>query len=187
MINRILHNRIRRFESEFDYDMSYGHELLDISRKAFLRFSGLMGISRYREDVPAETYYAAQITAALSEDCGPCTQLCVTMAERAGVLPTVLRAVIEGDEQAMSEEAALGWRFACAVLAHDPEANHWRLQIQQRWGSKAVASLAMVIAGARVYPAMKYALGHGQACTRVRAGGVDVVPRNPVPLRSATA
>lgn len=187
MINRILHNRLRRFESEFDYDMSYGHELLDISRKAFLRFSRIMGMTTYREDAPAELYYAAQITAVLSEDCGPCVQLTVTMAERAGVSPIVLRAVIEGDEQAMGEEAALGWRFACAVLAHDPKADHWRSQIRQRWGAKAVVSLAMAIAGTRVYPAMKYALGHGQACTRVRAGGVDAVPRKPAHLRPAAA
>ena len=51
------------------------------------------------------------ITAVRSEDCGPCTQLAVTMAERQGVSPEILRALLNDDESAMSEEVALAWRF----------------------------------------------------------------------------
>jgi hypothetical protein len=79
----------------------------------------------------------------------------------------------------MGDEAALGWRYACAVLAHDPEADTLRMQIEKLWGPTAVVSLAMAIASARVFPTIKYALGHGHACSRVRAGGVDAIPRKP--------
>ncbi len=180
MFNRFLHQQISKFERAYDYDMSYGHEMLDISRKAFLSFSRIMGMSQYCEDAPPALYHAAKIAAVLSEDCGPCTQLLTGMAERAGVEPAILRAVVAGDEASMGEQARLGWRYAVAVLAHDPEADSLRSQIEQQWGPRAVVSLALAIASARVYPTLKYALGHGQSCTRVRAGGIDVIPHKPV-------
>jgi hypothetical protein len=45
----------------------------------------------------------------------------------------------------------------------------------KRWGRRAVVSLAFAITAARVYPTVKYALGHGKACTRVVVGGAPVL------------
>jgi len=44
-------------------------------------------------------------------------------------------------------------------------------EIETRWGGKALVSLALTIASARLYPSVKYALGHGQACTK-KSGGI---------------
>src|SRR5262249_32537906 len=117
---------------------------------------------------------AATLTAAKAEDCGPCTQLGVTMAERAGVAPAVLRAVLLEDDRAMSADAVLGFRFARAVLAHGAEADELRETIVPRRGKHALSSLAFGIAAVRVFPTVKYALGHGEACTRVTVGGSPV-------------
>jgi hypothetical protein len=53
-------------------------------------------------------------------------------------------------------------------------------------------SLALAITAARIYPTVKYALGHGKACMRVVVGGTPVmfdhgrIPAPAVPtLRSA--
>jgi hypothetical protein len=108
------------------------------------------------------------------EDCGPCTQLGVAMAERAGVDPKVLRAVLTDNPDAMPPEVALTWRFARATLAHDPAADELRNTIVKRWGPDAVVSLAFAMVGARIYPTVKYAMGHGKACTRVVVGGAPV-------------
>ncbi len=51
------------------------------------------------------------------------------MSERAGVPPTVLQAILERDFEAMPEDVALGFRFAEASLAHDPEADELREQV----------------------------------------------------------
>lgn len=176
MIDRILHAQIAKFEKQFDYDMGYAHEMLDTSRSAFLRFYRATGMSRHREGAPPAVEYAAKLAATVAEDCGPCTQLVVTMAEREGVPGPVLRAIIEGDENGMGEDVALGWRFARAVLAHDLEADPLREKIVKRWGAKAVVSLALAITAARMYPTVKYALGHGKACVRVRVAGSDARP-----------
>jgi hypothetical protein len=44
----------------------------------------------------------------------------------------------------------------------------------KRWGPDAVVSLAFAMVGARIYPTVKYAMGHGKACTRVVVGGAPV-------------
>jgi hypothetical protein len=93
------------------------------------------------------------------------------MAERAGVAPEVLRMVLERDTQAMPEHVALVFRFAQAALAHDADADALRPQIVERWGPQAWVSLGFALTSARLFPTLKYALGYGQACTRVTVGG----------------
>lgn len=176
MLTQFLHRRIAAFEREFSYDMGYGHEMLDISRKAFMRFARINSMAQHHKEVPLAVWYAAKLASTMAEDCGPCTQLVATMAEHADVTPRVLRAIIEGDVAAMDEEVGLGWRFARATLAHDLAANELREQIVNKWGQRAVVSLALAIASARVFPTIKYAMGHGQACVRVRIAGVETRP-----------
>jgi alkylhydroperoxidase family enzyme len=132
-------------------------------------------LGNYRRDVPVEAWVAAAITAVRSEDCGPCTQLGTAMAERQGVRPEILRAILKDDIGAMPDDVALAWRFTKAVLAHDPAADDYRAVILERWGPRAVVSLAFAITTARIYPTVKYAMGHGKACTRVVVGGAPVV------------
>ena len=134
-------------------------------------FSRAAAIGSYRRDVPLEAWTAAAIAAVRHEDCGPCTQLGVSMAERSGVDPKILRAVLAEDPDAMPDDAALAWRFARATIAHDSSADRYRNEIIKRWGPRAVISLAFAIVASRIYPTVKYAMGHGQACTRVVVAG----------------
>lgn len=171
MLKWFLRRRIAAFEDSFDYDSDYARFILATSTRAFFRFSRLMGISQYHEDVPLEAWYAAKLAATMAEDCGPCTQLMVTMAQRSRVSPTVLKAVVARDEKAMSPDAALGFRFAEATLAHRSEADALREEIVSRWGRRALVSLVFAVTAGRIFPTVKYALGHGRACVRVKVGG----------------
>jgi hypothetical protein len=96
------------------------------------------------------------------------------MFEKAGVDPKVLRAVLTEDASAMPDEVALAWRFTRATIDHDPSADRYRNEIVKRWGPKAVISLAFAIVAARTYPTVKYAMGHGQSCTRIVVGGAPI-------------
>jgi hypothetical protein len=175
MLGWLVKKRIAAFEKEFDYDMEYARDIYSASPRAFWKFSKILGISEYRQDVPLTAWFAAKIAATLAEDCGPCTQLVVTMAERRGVRPEILRAIVAGDEAAMGEDAGLGWRFARSVLARGiAESDRLREKIVDRWGRRGLVSLALTIASSRVYPAVKYALGHGRACVRVKVGGDEM-------------
>jgi hypothetical protein len=176
MIDKLLGAQIRAFEKHYDYDMSYAHRMLRASRAAFLRFSLFSRFAQVREAVPAAPWFAARIAATLFEDCGPCTQLVVRMAEEAGVDGTTVRAIIAGDEAALDEETLLALRFARAVLLRAPDCGALHEQAVRRWGERGVVSLALIIANTRVYPTLKRGLGYAHACGRVEVGGHSVAP-----------
>lgn len=176
MLKWLIHRKLKAFEREQGYDASYMHELLDADLLAFNKFARATRVSTYRRDVPAEVFVAASLTSSIQADCGPCTQLGVGFALKAGMPPATLAAIVRGDEAAMSHDVALGVRFARAVLARDAAADVYREEITRRWGTRAVIALAFGIMGAQLYPTLKYAMGHGKACTRVVVAGQDIAP-----------
>ena len=175
MVRWILRRTVKAFERQWNYDASYLREIIEVSPRAAWRFFSAARLGTYRRDVPLEALVAAGITAVRSEDCGPCTQLGIQMAEQQGVRPDVLRAILKEDVAAMPDDVALAWRFTKAVLAHDPAADDYRAVILERWGRRAVVTLAFAITTARIYPTVKYTMGHGKACTRIVVGGTPVV------------
>jgi len=175
MIRWAMRRAIDKFERVWNYDAGYMRDVIDVSPRAAWMFSRAAALGGFRRDIPIEPWYAAGITAVRHEDCGPCTQLGVAMAERAGVSPAVLRAVLTDDPGAMPPDVALVWRFTRATLAHDPAADEYREAIVKRWGRRALVSLAFAITASRIYPTVKYALGHGKACMRVVVGGKPVM------------
>lgn len=174
MLKWLMKRRIAAFERAYDYDMSYVRDLVEADPRAARLFARATAIGQYRRDVPILAWYAAQMTTVMAEDCGPCTQLGVTLAEREGVDPDLLRAMLTRDLAALPAEAALGIRFAEAVLAHDAAADALRDEIVRLWGRRALVALGFAITSGRLYPTLKYALGHGRACTRVTVGGAPL-------------
>jgi hypothetical protein len=178
MLKWMVRWRLKAFEKAHDYDASYMHEVLDVDVDAFFKFARATGLGSYRKDVPLEVYFAAQLTSSMQADCGPCTQLGVGFALAAGVPPCAVASVVAGDDAVLAPEMALGVRFARAVLAHSPEADACREEIVRRWGPRALLALSFAIIAAQLYPTLKYALGHGKACTRVIVAGRSVLPRH---------
>jgi len=175
MMRWLLRRTIESFERKWGYDASYLKEIVSVSPLAALRFSLATSLGSYRRDVPDAALFAAGITAVRAEDCGPCTQLAISMAEQQGVRPEILRALLRDDEAAMPEDAALAWRFTRATLAHDAVADSYRAEIVRRWGPRAVVTLAFAITTARMYPTVKYAMGHGKTCSRVVVNGAPLM------------
>jgi hypothetical protein len=171
MMKWLIKRQLDAFARTWNYDVSYMREIADADTKAAMAFGKVMGMARYRKDVPLEVLYAVKITGTMAEDCGPCTQLVVDMAQKEGVDAATIRAIVAGDTDAMSEEAALGAGFAKASLAHAPEADALRDEIVRRWGKRALVSLAFALVGSRIFPTAKYALGHGKACLRITVAG----------------
>lgn len=171
MIRWFLRRQIAAFERTWNYDASYMREVLDADPRALITFGKAVGLGHYRKDVPLAPHYAAGIVALMAEDCGPCTQLTINMAEREGVDPAVLRAIVARDLTAMPYDVALAVRFAEASLRRAPEIDALRDEVIRQWGKRGLISLAFAMVAARLYPTLKYALGHGKSCTRLRIGG----------------
>jgi hypothetical protein len=176
MLRWFMKRKLREFGDAFDYDTSYGAELIDVDIAAGFALARLSNVAAYRADAPAAAWYAAKIAAAMSEDCGPCVQLAVTMAQRGGVSDSDLHAIVVGDTARMSAEASLGYRFAKALLERSSELDTLRDAIVDCWGKKALAAISINIVTTRTFPALKYALGHGQSCQSVEIGGDLVAP-----------
>jgi hypothetical protein len=180
MVKWLMRRGIAAFERQWNYDASYVRDLIEADPRAAWMFQRAARLGNYRKDAPMAAIYAAGITAVRHEDCGPCTQLGVSMAERAGVDPKVLRAVLTETPAMMPPDVALAWRFTRATLDHDPSADQYRDEIIKRWGPRAVVSLAFAIVAARLYPTIKYAMGHGKACTRIVVDGAPISFDKPV-------
>jgi hypothetical protein len=171
MLKAFFSRQLGKMERQFDYDASYMRQMLNVSPATFLKFSFITQVVD-RKAAPGEILAAAGIAATLAEDCGPCTQISVDMAMAHGVDPGVLRAILAGDEAAMGEVAALGWRFARASMARDMEtADPLRDEIVRRWGDRGLMAVSLSLTTARMYPTLKYALGYGKACSRVMVEG----------------
>ena len=128
-------------------------------------------MASFRTGLSGCIYTFASVLIAVPDDCGPCTQLAINMAEREGIDPAILRAVVARDFSGLPYEVALAARYAEMTLRHAPQADELREEVLRLWGVRGLISLAFAITSARLFPTLKYALGHGRACTRLTIGG----------------
>ncbi|MEM7135672.1 MAG: hypothetical protein AAF500_03785 [Myxococcota bacterium] len=175
MLSWLIRRKIDGFEEEYGYDMDYMRTLLDTSLDATLRFHKATGLGEFREGLPDDVWHAARILASRREDCGPCTQLVTTMAERAGVPASVIRGALRGEYDNLSGDVQLSLVFVDAVLDHDVAADDLRSRVVERFGERGLVSLAFAMLSVRLYPTLKYTLGYGHTCTVVRVAG-EAVP-----------
>ena len=169
---------LEKFEREWDYDTSWQREMLDAGGyEAISPMSGIAKAMKYRRDIPLDVWSTAGLVGARLGDCGPCLQLGVKMALREGVSQQTIAAVLSGDRAAMSGPVRIAYDFTRSVLARDGQDGPLREALEQRYGKRAIISLAYVIATSRFYPDMKYVLGAGHACSRIHVGNMEVIPQ----------
>jgi hypothetical protein len=171
MLRWFLQRWVSKFERTWNYDASYLHDLIETDPRAMTAFGKVQGLTKYRKDVPLAAWCAAGLVAVMDEDCGPCAQLAIDMAQREGVDLAILRAVVARDYAAMPYEVALAARFAEMTLRHAPQADDLREEVVRQFGKRGLLSLAFAMVSARLFPTLKYALGRGKTCTRVTVGG----------------
>jgi hypothetical protein len=166
-----------KFEREWGYDVGYMRDVLDAGGfEALKPIMALQKVAAYRADCPRDALFAASLVAGRAGDCGPCLQLGVKMAERAGMPAAQIAAVLTHDLDAMSEDVRIAYDFARAVLARDGWDVPAREAAIRRFGKRAVIAMSYAFAVAGFYPAFKYALGAAHACQRIHVGSSEVVP-----------
>lgn len=177
MFTWIARRFLDRFGREWGYDVGYMHEVLDAGGyDAVKPLMALKKVSAYTGDCPRDALFTASLVAARAGDCGPCLQLGVKMAERAGMPAAQIAAVLTQDRDAMSEDVQIAYDFARAAIARDGWDVPAREAVVKRFGKRALVAMSYGIAVAGFYPAFKYALGAAHACQRIHVGNTDVVP-----------
>ena len=175
MLSWLIRRKIDAFESEFSYDMDYARDLVGTSLKAMMLFHKATGMGEYREDLPKDAWYAARLVTMRAEDCGPCTQLTATMAERDGQSPEMIRAILSAELGELSDDVRLVVEFTQASLRRDASADPLRKRIVERYGRRGLVSIAFAMLSSRLYPTLKYALGYGHTCSVVHVDGAPVL------------
>lgn len=177
MLRYTLNKMLLAMQRRYAYDVRYQQDILQTDLAAFLKFCGFQTMASHCGNLPAAPLYAARIRAIIYEDCGPCSQLVVNMALEAGLSQDLVRAIIQQDLAVLPADIALVVQFTERVLAHDPQADALRDEILTLWGAKGLITLGFAISTYRVYPALKYSLGYGKACSRIQLNDVSVVPQ----------
>lgn len=162
------------FRQRYDYDTTYMDEMLERTPRAFFKFAWFMRLAQHRDVTPPDAYFTAKLVGALSEDCGPCTQLVTDMALEAGVPSRQLQAVIEGDRGSMESSVAIAYEFAKHLCEATPELETARERVRQTWSEAAVIELSLAVAASRVFPITKRGMGRASECVRVRVGEAPV-------------
>lgn len=174
MIRWLLRRSARAFGKKYAYDVSYMIDVIDASANAGMRLSAFPFVTQYRGPKAAGAICAgAMLASTLDGDCGPCAQLVVDMAVRAGADPGALKLCASGAPE-KAGDFGLGFRYAQAAIAGDPIADDLRVEIEERFGEKAVVAAAFAAASGRFYPVFKRGLGHGAVCAKLQFGGASV-------------
>lgn len=167
MIKWFLRRTARAFGRSYDYDVSYMLDVINASSGAGMRLSAFPLISQYRGPKNAQSVWVGALFASTLEgDCGPCAQLVVDMAVKAGADAGLLKRCFDGDPH-LAGDVGLGFRFAMAAIHSDLEGDDLKAQIEDKYGRQAVIAAAFAAGSGRFYPVFKRGLGYGHACTRL--------------------
>ena len=167
MITAFLERRLNRQEAQLGESLDWMRHILRRSRGAFRKVVRFMPMADHRAEAPKDVWHVARIAAIRHEDCGPCLQIIVNEALHDGVALAIVRAALSNDAGALGPRLDLARRFAMAVAAHADESEDLRQQMVAEVGADALVDLALTIAGVRVYPTIKRALGYATSCKLV--------------------
>jgi len=159
-------NEINEFESHYQYDSTYMRELLEHSSEGYAKFDNFMPLASHREILDPETYWVAKLAAMQVEDCGDCLQLNVRMALENNVSKQVIESVLNGGSGLPNNLRDL-YEFAIRVTAHDSIEKDLKDRINELFDKNALLELALCIATAKVFPAIKRTLGYAKSCSLV--------------------
>ena len=154
----------RAFGAHYDYDVSYMEALMDASPGAYRTFENAMGMGRYQKAAPKEFLMIAKLAAVRAEDCGPCLELGVKMAREQGIAESIIRGSLQGGRGLNAEQLDV-YRYATAVAKNEEMEPGLLPRLEERWGREILAELAVAIAGVRLYPTVKRALGYAKSCS----------------------
>src|SRR5262245_14662635 len=134
MLRWFIRKRLAAAEKRLGASVDYLRHILDVSLRAFLKFVKVMPLAEYRRSLPPGPYHVARIVATRNEDCGPCVQIEVNLARKAGVRPEVVQAVLAFNPAGLPDDLAEAYRFAEAVVTRNGAEDELRERIRRRHG-----------------------------------------------------
>ena len=157
--------KLEQFGQHYHYDVAYLIQLLRDAPEAFEAFSSVQAMASYRKAMPLDACFVAKLSVMKSDDCGACANLCMKMAAEQGVDRQLLKEVVLSPETLPHPLKDIHDHVVAVVKNQDIDAERIE-RIRQHYGAGALAELAVTIAGNRIYPTLKRALGN-EKCERL--------------------
>ena len=167
MLSWLLHRKLDAEEKKLGESMEYLRYIVNVSPATFLRFASIMPFAHSRKVLPTNAWYVAQLVAVGHEDCGPCLQITVNLAQKDGVDGSVIRAVLDGERDSLSEEMQAIYDFTRSLASGGPNVDSLREELRTRYGDRGLIELSYAIAAGRIPPTVKRVLGYGIRCKDV--------------------
>jgi hypothetical protein len=167
MLKYIYKKKMREFGEEYDYDMSYMEELVDIYPEKASYYVKAMPLASHNGHLPQELYHAIKMRSMQLADCGPCLKLSMTMAERSGLSKEMIGAVLTGDLVGMPRYIQLGWHYAEAVINRTDKMEEYTREIEIEFGKRGLWDASLAVVYGQFYPILKRGLGIAQVCAPV--------------------
>lgn len=154
---------IDEFDRHYKYDSEYVRYLLNNSPEGLERYNGFLPMAGYIKKAAPEVYFVAKLAAMQVEDCGDCLQLNIRMALENHVAKEVVKAVIQGGKELPPNLKEI-YEFAKKVANHEDFSRDVVANIENKYGKEVLAELALCIASAKVFPALRRTLGYATSC-----------------------
>ncbi len=158
---------IDAFEARYGYDSTYMRDLLAHSPAGYAKFEAFMPLASHREALPLVDYWIARIATMQAEDCGHCLQLNVRMALEAGVPRELVQAVVAAPATLPTALAELYAHVRAVAANSAPVASELAERVLSRYSEEGRQELALCVAAARVFPAIKRTLGLSRSCSLI--------------------
>ena len=155
---------IDQFESHYGYDCDYMRKIERSAPKAFETFVNFLPMGQVGSSLPKSILWTAKISAMLTEDCGACVQLNITMAKESGVDSALLKN-ITANSDLLDPDHKLIFDFAKSVAANCDDHHQLQNLVEKKYSPEQVSELALAIASTKVYPTIKRALGDFKSCS----------------------
>ncbi len=167
MLRWLIRRKLAAEEKKLGGSMDYLRYVLETSPIAFFRFASIMPFAHSRKVLPADAWFVAQIVTLQHEDCGPCLQITVNLAQRNGVNSTLIHSVLNGNSETLSREMNDVYTFVTSVVTDSGNPDELRETLRTRYGDRGLIELSYAIASGRIPPTVKRVLGFAQSCSAV--------------------
>ncbi|WP_025897728.1 carboxymuconolactone decarboxylase family protein [Sneathiella glossodoripedis] len=142
-------------------------ELVDIYYEKATLLAKAMELGGHNGHLPQELYHSIKLRSMQVADCGPCLQLSITMAGRAGLSKEMIAAILKGDLQDMPRFVQLGWNYADAILNRTDKIDEYCREIEIEFGKRGLWDASLAVVYGQFYPILKRGLGIAQSCSPV--------------------
>ncbi len=167
MFRWFIRRKLNAEEKKLGASMDYLREIVDTSPAAFLRFASIMPFANSRKVLCKEAWYVAQLVSLHHEDCGPCLQIAVNLAQNDNVDRSLISAVLDNDQEQLSDEMKDVYEFTQSIVQLDSDPDSLRETLRARYGDRGLIELSYAIASSRVPPTVKRVLGYATSCAKV--------------------